>query len=185
MARLWSPRRSRAGVGFVSALTLLVAAVVAATWSASPGALGADAAPGPHDPGAAASAGSQAGPARSNQPPSGTTAAPNGTAQPAAAQPGSCPPSPTPQVASYCVFATQYQPNNNGSVEVAVPDKCVKFAAQRNTTALSQANCSSGYQLGLDYRVVVTRSSGQSVTIPVNDTGPWNTDHNYWDPSDP
>ena len=88
-------------------------------------------------------------------------------------------------MASYCVFATQYQPNNNGSVEVAVPDKCVKFAAQRNTTALSQANCSSGYQLGLDYRVVVTRSSGQSVTIPVNDTGPWNTDDNYWDPSDP
>ena len=85
------------------------------------------------------------------------------------------------QFVSARVFATQYNPNTPGSVEVAVPDKCAKFAALRLTAALSQANCSPGYSLGLDYRVVVTRDSGQSSVIPVKDTGPWNTDDNYWD----
>jgi hypothetical protein len=185
MARLSSSRRSRAGVGFIGALTLLAGALVAATWSAPPRALGVDALPGPRDPVAAARAGEQAGASRPNQAPSGAATAAAPTVQPAAAQPGSCPPSSSPQVATYCVFATQYNPLTAGSVEVAVPDKCVKFAAQGNTSALNQANCGPGYPLGLDYRVVVTRSSGQSATIRVNDTGPWNVDDNYWDPADP
>ncbi len=80
------------------------------------------------------------------------------------------------------VFATQYNPNTPGSFEVAVPDKCAKFAALRDTGALNQLRCpAAGYPLGLDYRVVVTRDSGQSAVIPVKDSGPWNIDDNYWD----
>jgi hypothetical protein len=54
----------------------------------------------------------------------------------------------------------------------------VKFAALGQSTS----GCGSGYPQGLDYRVIVTRDSGQSATIPVKDTGPWNIDDNYWDP---
>ncbi len=78
------------------------------------------------------------------------------------------------------VFASQYNPTNPGSVEVAVPDKCVKFAARRDTNNLAKSGCSSGYRLDLDYRVVVTRASGQSAALPVNEVGPWNVDDNYW-----
>ncbi|MDQ3569740.1 MAG: hypothetical protein M3396_03795 [Actinomycetota bacterium] len=85
--------------------------------------------------------------------------------------------------ATYRVFATQYQPIIPGSVEVAVPDKCVKFAARRDSTNLSRFGCSSGYRLDLDYRVKVTRASGQSSVLPVNEVGPWNVDDNYWNPS--
>lgn len=79
------------------------------------------------------------------------------------------------------VFATQYAPNTPGSVEVAVPDKCAKFAALRNTSALASAGCPSTYLLGLDYRVVVFADNGRSAVLPVKDVGPWNTDDNFWD----
>jgi hypothetical protein len=79
------------------------------------------------------------------------------------------------------VFATQYNPNTPGSVEVAVPDKCAKFAALRNTSALSSFNCPPGYLLGLDYRVLVIRDSGTAGVFPVKEVGPWNIDDNYWD----
>ncbi|MDQ6928041.1 MAG: RICIN domain-containing protein [Actinomycetota bacterium] len=79
------------------------------------------------------------------------------------------------------VFATQYAPNTPGSVEVAVPDKCAKFAALKNTAALSQFGCPSTYLLGLDYRVVVFADNGKSAVLPVKDVGPWNTDDNFWD----
>lgn len=79
------------------------------------------------------------------------------------------------------VFATQYAPNTPGSVEVAVPDKCAKFAALRNTAALSQYGCPPSYALGLDYRVVVFADNGRSAVLPVKDVGPWNIDDNYWD----
>ena len=77
-------------------------------------------------------------------------------------------------------FATQYNPHTAGAVEVALPDKCVKFAALGNTSALSSQGCPPGYRLGLDYRVVVTRDSGQSAVFPVREVGPWNIDDNYW-----
>jgi len=79
------------------------------------------------------------------------------------------------------VFATQYAPNTPGSIEVAVPDKCVKFAATRNTTALAQYGCPAAYSLGLDYRVLVVADNGKSAVLPVKDVGPWNIDDNYWD----
>ena len=62
-----------------------------------------------------------------------------------------------------------------------MPDKCAKFAALRNTTALSSQGCPAGYALGLDYRVLVIRDSGQAKVLPVKDVGPWNIDDNYWD----
>ena len=82
--------------------------------------------------------------------------------------------------ASFRVYATQYVPHTPGSVEVAVPDMCAKFAALRWTDALAKYNCPAGYRLDLDYRVTVTRDSGQSADIPVKEVGPWNVDDNYW-----
>ena len=82
--------------------------------------------------------------------------------------------------ATHRVFATRYDPHVEGSIEVAIPDQCAKFAALGQSSTLRQFNCPSGYSLGLDYRVVVTRENGQSLTIPVKDVGPWNVDDNYW-----
>lgn len=86
--------------------------------------------------------------------------------------------------ATFRVFATQYNPNTPGSVEVAVPDKCAKFASLGWTSALASADCPAGYKLGLDWRVLVRRESGQRLQIPVKDVGPWNVDDNYWNAAD-
>jgi hypothetical protein len=132
--------------------------------------------PGPHDPAAAAAAGRAAG------------AAPSAPGQKAYAAtiPGPPGPGAQPQVpwATFRVFATRYDPNTPNSVEVAVPDKCVKFASLGDTTDLANFHCGSGYPVGLDYRVLVTRDNGQSAYIPVKEVGPWNIDDNYWDPAD-
>ena len=53
---------------------------------------------------------------------------------------------------TYRVFATQYAPLTPGSVEVAIPDKCVKWAALGMATTLKKYGCSAGYAIGLDYR---------------------------------
>lgn len=119
-------------------------------------------APTPRDEAAAAAAGLQAGPNPAFASRDGGTAVPY----------------------SYSVarvFATQYQPNTPGSVEVALPDKCVKFAATGNTAALAAYQCAATYGLGLDYRVVVFADNGRSAVLPVRDVGPWNTDDNYFD----
>lgn len=83
---------------------------------------------------------------------------------------------------TYRVFATQYEPNTPGAVEVALPDRCVKFAALRNTSALAGANCGSGYPLDLDYRVSLVLDNGRTAAVPVREVGPWNLDDNYWNP---
>ncbi|HEX3622267.1 MAG TPA: RICIN domain-containing protein [Acidimicrobiales bacterium] len=135
-----------------------------------------DSQPTPRDPDRAAKDGREAGP------PGGATPAIAGEgpgASPSPAPPGSGSANP-PSFATFRVYATEYDPNTPGSVEVAVPDKCAKFAALKLTTALSASGCSSGYRLDLDYRVVVSRDSGQSATIPVKDVGPWNEDDPYW-----
>ncbi|HEV3401666.1 MAG TPA: RICIN domain-containing protein [Acidimicrobiales bacterium] len=86
------------------------------------------------------------------------------------------------QFATLRVFATQYNPTTPGSVEVAVPDKCVKFAALGNQAILNQFGCPQpGYQIGRDYRVLIFRDNGRSGAIPVKEVGPWNIDDNYWD----
>src|SRR5205807_8983229 len=90
-------------------------------------------------------------------------------------------PSP-PGFVTYRVFATQYDPNTPGSDEAAVPDRCAKFAALH----WSLSSCPAGYQYGMDWRVfVVSSTTGQGAYIPIKDTGPWNIDDNYWDPSSP
>jgi hypothetical protein len=87
--------------------------------------------------------------------------------------------------ASYRVFATQYAPLQPGSVEVAVPDKCLKFAALRNSAVLASFKCGPGYGLDRDYRMVVTRESGESAVLPVKEAGPWNVDDNWWQSGPP
>ncbi|MBH8591895.1 SPOR domain-containing protein [Paenactinomyces guangxiensis] len=71
------------------------------------------------------------------------------------------------------VYATQYNPNTPGAVEVALPDKYLKFA-----------------NLGWDYTYpnppytvnIQRESTGQWIyDIRVDEVGPWNTDDNYWD----
>ena len=126
-----------------------------------------DALPGPVDAGVAAAAGAQAGPPQSNRGPVG------GQVQAAAADSSS--------FATHRVFMTQYAPNTPGSVEVAVPDKCVKFAALGWTEPLRLQGCPDGYAPGLDYRVTVSLDNGRTATFPVKDVGPWNQDDNYWD----
>ncbi|MGH3849423.1 MAG: RICIN domain-containing protein, partial [Pseudonocardiaceae bacterium] len=82
--------------------------------------------------------------------------------------------------ATYRVYATQFEPSVPGSVEVAVPDKCVKFAALRSTATLAALKCPASYSLERDYRLVVTRDDGQSGIVPVKEAGPWNIDDNWW-----
>lgn len=82
--------------------------------------------------------------------------------------------------ATYRVFATQFEPTVPASVEVAVPDKCVKFAGLRNTNALAALKCPASYSLDRDYRMVVTRDGGEPGIVPVKEAGPWNIDDNWW-----
>lgn len=87
---------------------------------------------------------------------------------------------------TYRVYATFYEPTTPGNIEVAIPDKCVKFAHRRDTNALRQHNCSPDYAIGLDYRVIVTRDNGAQGAFFANEVGPWNVDDNYWNsPSGP
>ncbi len=134
-----------------------------------------DVQPTPYNEEVAAEAGRQAGPeggadrAIAGEGPGAASTAPIGSGGPESLA-----------FATFRVFATQYAPHTQGSVEVAVPDKCAKFAALRNQTVLNQFGCPAGYRLDLDYRVVVTRDNGHSATLPVKEVGPWNLDDNYW-----
>ena len=148
---------------------------VATLGPVSAGAQVNDEAPTPRDAEAAAAAGADAGSQRPNQPPVPSFHAGEGSPVIAAET------LPQTGFVTYRVFATQYQPNTPGSVEVALPDRCVKFASLGNTTALANANCGPGYPLGLDYRVTVARDNNAgSATFPVKEVGPWNLDDNYW-----
>ena len=140
-----------------------------------PGGAGAQSAEdtvGPDDEAAAAEAGRQAGA------PQGTGVAAVFNAGPTASAASAIGPQ---AFTSARVFATQYNPITPGSAEVALPDKCAKFAALGNTGALAQYQCGPGYAVGLDYRVVVTRDNGTYAILPLKDSGPWNIDDNYWD----
>jgi hypothetical protein len=136
-----------------------------------------DVQPTPRNEAQAAAAGQKAGPLGGG--PARVIAGEGPGTAPSPAPPGAGAANP-PGFSTFRVYATQYDPNTPGSVEVAVPDKCAKFAALKNQGVLNQFGCPAGYRLDLDYRVVVTRDSGQSATVPVKDVGPWNTDDNYW-----
>lgn len=157
----------------------LVTALVGMVATLAPVSAGAqvdDQLPTPRDPAAAAAAGADAGPQQSNQPPPAAVHAGEGAPSVTAAETLS-----SSGFVTYRVFATQYQPHVAGAVEVALPDRCVKFASLGNTTALANANCGPGYPLGLDYRVSVARDNNAgSATFPVKEVGPWNLDDNYW-----
>ena len=134
--------------------------------------------PTPSDPVAAAQAGHDAGPQKSNEPLVPVVAGKELSAANATAEATG-----NPAFVTYRVFATQYVPHVAGAVEAAVPDRCVKFASLGNTSALAAANCGPGYPLNLDYRVAVTLDNGRTATIPVDEVGPWNLDDNYWNPA--
>ncbi|MEA2686604.1 MAG: hypothetical protein QOE93_1799 [Actinomycetota bacterium] len=157
-----APPRPRRRTNFILSLVaaFLAVAVAPSAATATATAAGRQADPTPHSDADATQAGTQAA----------TTPVPDI-------------PVPTGSFVTYRVFATQYQPHDPASVEVAIPDKCAKFAALKNTGALSTYNCPAGYSTALDYRVIVTRSDGRSEVFPVKDVGPWNVDDNYWDPS--
>ena len=132
--------------------------------------------PTPADPARAEQAGRDAGAQQSNQPAARPMLAGEGAASSMLAGEGVG----QPRFVTYRVFATQYEPNTPGAVEVALPDRCVKFASLGNTSALAAANCGPGYPLNLDYRVSLTLDNGRTATIPVKEVGPWNLDDNYW-----
>lgn len=134
--------------------------------------------PTPFDEEAAAEAGRQAGSVGGGSPSRILAGEGPGSApSPAPAGAGAANP---PGFATSRVYATQYAPNTPGAVEVAVPDKCAKFAGLGNQGVLNQFGCPAGYRLDLDWRVVVTRDNGRSAALPVREVGPWNLDDNYW-----
>ncbi|MHB9111651.1 MAG: LGFP repeat-containing protein [Thermoleophilia bacterium] len=74
----------------------------------------------------------------------------------------------------YRIYATQYHSNYGpGSVDVAVPDKYVKFASLG-------WEYHSGYPAGGNYSVNLSLNGRQLNGIQVKDCGPWNIDDNYW-----
>jgi hypothetical protein len=132
--------------------------------------------PLPHGAAAARAAGAQAGPDRPN-------VVPPRSASPISPQVGPSAQIQPADYATYQVYATQYYPNTPGSAEIAVPDQCAKFASLDWTGALAQYGCPAGYQPGMNWNALVQTSSGRSAVLPVKDTGPWNVDDNYWDPT--
>lgn len=79
------------------------------------------------------------------------------------------------------VFATQYNPEKRGSLEVALPDKYLKFANR----GWKIPDKYKKYYSNPPYRVnilrIVDKKVYQARDILVNDVGPWNEDDNYWD----
>ncbi len=81
---------------------------------------------------------------------------------------------------AYRVFATQYAPaNGEPVVQVAVPDKYVKFASQCSTI-YTWPTPPSGYSREPHFVRIYVPATGITDTLPVCEVGPWNTDDNYW-----
>jgi hypothetical protein len=78
---------------------------------------------------------------------------------------------------TFTVFATQYAPNTANAFEVAIPDKCIKFA----NLAWSLTGCPTGmYSKGKNYSVTIVHKDYVVKSVPVLEVGPWNIDDNYW-----
>lgn len=71
------------------------------------------------------------------------------------------------------VWATQYVPNTSGAMEVALPDKYLKFA----NLGWSDFYDEPPYQVN----VFNAKNSVTLNLIHVDEVGPWNEDDNYWD----
>jgi hypothetical protein len=174
----------------VAAVAVLIAGLCAVVSLSSAKGATSPTPPGPHNQAQAIADGKAAGPLRSNIP-SKVAAAPEAPAgQRAASMQAAAAAGAGARIGgfvSFHVYATQYAPNTQGSVEVAVPDQCVKFAALKLTQQMASVGCrSAGYPLNSDYRVFVSSDdTGKNAYIPVKDTGPWNIDDNYWDLADP
>lgn len=80
----------------------------------------------------------------------------------------------TARTGGYRIYATQYHSNfGPDSVDVAVPDKYVKFASLG-------WEYHSGYPAGGNYSVDLSLNGRQLNGVQVKDCGPWNIDDNYW-----
>lgn len=71
------------------------------------------------------------------------------------------------------IWATQYVPNTSESLEVALPDKKLKFA----NLGWSGGYSNPPYEVNV-YSPAYNKSL---IGIEVLDVGPWNEDDNYWD----
>jgi hypothetical protein len=73
----------------------------------------------------------------------------------------------------YSIWATQYSPNTSGAIEVALPDKYLKFANLGWDTTYPDPP----YVVNVNYP-----TTNQSLlSVHVDEVGPWNEDDNYWD----
>lgn len=79
------------------------------------------------------------------------------------------------------IWATQFNPNTPGAYEVALPDKYVKFANLGWWSDIPD-NLEPNYD-SPEYTVnVYYPDTNKSVLgVPVDESGPWNTNDNYWD----
>lgn len=77
------------------------------------------------------------------------------------------------------VWATQYSPDTSGAVEVALPDKYVKFAnlGWEIPSAFKNLYDNPPYTVN----VFNPENSKTLNNVEVNDVGPWNENDNYWD----
>ncbi len=82
------------------------------------------------------------------------------------------------------VYATQYNANTvypygngfNGHIQVALPDKYVKFC-------IIYKSCYSNYPAGRSYTINFYDGKYNVSYLGVGEVGPWNVDDNYWDPA--
>lgn len=71
------------------------------------------------------------------------------------------------------IWATQYVPNTSGAVEVALPDKYIKFAN------LGWDNTYSNPPYTVN--VYNPKTNQSLINVRVDEVGPWNVNDNYWD----
>lgn len=71
------------------------------------------------------------------------------------------------------VYATQYVPNTSGAIEVALPDKYIKWA----NLGWDDTYADPPYVVN----IYNPETTGTILNIAVDEVGPWNENDNYWD----
>jgi hypothetical protein len=87
-------------------------------------------------------------------------------------------------VGGYWTYATQYVANtwypysdgSDGRLQVAVPDKYVKFC-------IINGLCNVSYPAGRAYSINFNDQTFDVSNLGVGEVGPWNEDDNWWDPA--
>lgn len=84
----------------------------------------------------------------------------------------------------YWTYTTQYYANTNypyccgfnGQIQIALPDKYVKFC-------IIYKSCRSNYPAGRAYSINFNDQTWNVSNLGVGEVGPWNEDDNWWDPA--